>query len=157
MGHITTLVLIVFVISSSYTNNSHDKLKSDYYQSLTFECANKIEIIVFPARKIELSFKAKTLTTKNGIDSISNFIDCDNPIVEVGKFLALPDGYFSLFNDTTHVRNLYFSIDTNRTFLQIFGRCGGKQLEITKEGDKYLREIYNNKEWLPIINEEKNH
>jgi hypothetical protein len=127
-------------IASCQTDNS--SAKSKFYESLKFDNADKIEIIIFPIRTSELTIEAGTITNKKDIEKIRDFVKSDKPIIETKKFASLPDGYFALYKDSTHIKNLYFSFESNHTFLQVLDSDISKQIEFNLDGDKYLREVY---------------
>ena len=108
--------------------------------------ANRLEILIFPVRSSELSFKAKTITDKNQIEEIRNFENGGVQERYYKTFPSLPDGYLSFYRDSIHIQNIYFVLDSSNGYFQFLEN--GKQKLISEEGYKFLKQIYSDKNWL---------
>ena len=59
----------------------------------------------------------------------------------------MPDGYLSFYKDSIHIQNIYFVLDSSNGYFQFLEN--GKQKLIGEEGYKFLKRIYDEKNWMP--------
>jgi len=135
-------ILSIIIAFSDGRKQTEDRNVNELLQSLKIDSATRIEIVIFPVRTSELTIHGKSLENAEEIQRIRKFVSNNETITEVIKFQTLPDGYLALYNDSVHLKNIYFSFDKTTTYLQLLGKDISKEIKLNPDGNAFFREIY---------------